>query len=94
MELNLHTQKVYESVISHRLSWKIRVYSYSRLPALLLTESLCVCSQRDEQPFPGCRLWQEYSEGLVYNVSTTTADIDSIPEMSPLGFSDVYAGEW
>lgn len=46
------------------------------------------------QPFPGCGLWQGHSEGLVYNVNTTSAVIDSIPEMSPLGFSDVYAGEW
>lgn len=96
MELKLHTLRtiVYKSVISHWLSRNIGVHSYSRLPFLLLTESLCVSSQRDAQPFPGCRLWQEYSEGLVYNVNTTTADIDSISEMSPLGFSDVYAGEW
>lgn len=56
--------------------------------------TLGVFTQRDVQPFPGCRLWQEQSEGLVYNVNTTSAVIDSILEMSPLGFSDVYAGEW
>lgn len=57
-------------------------------------QSLRVSTQRDVQPFPGCSLWQEHSEGLVYNVNRTSAVIDSIPEMSPLGFSDVYAGEW
>lgn len=57
-------------------------------------QSLRISTQRDVQPFPGCRLWQEHSEGLVFNMNTTSAVIDSIPEMSPLGFSDVYAGEW
>lgn len=61
---------------------------------LLHLQSLRISPQKGLQPFPGCRLWQEYSEGLVYNVNTTLAVIDSIPEMSPLGFSDVYAGEW
>lgn len=40
------------------------------------------------------RLWHEYAGLVVYNVNTTPVIIDSVREMSPLGFSDVYAGEW
>lgn len=39
-------------------------------------------------------LGDEYARPVVYNVNTTPAVIDSVREMSPQGFSDVYAGEW
>jgi len=44
--------------------------------------------------FPWCWLLHEYAGLVVYNVNTTPVVIDSVQEMSPLGFSDVYAGEW
>lgn len=44
--------------------------------------------------FPRRRKQHEYAGADVYNVNTTPAVIDSVREMSPLGFSDVYAGEW
>lgn len=63
-------------------------YSYSLLSFLPLV------ARREISSFPWCRLYHEYAGAVVYNVNTTPAVIDSVREMSPLGFSDVYAGEW
>lgn len=61
---------------------------------VILTVPLLLTTHRQISGFPWCRLRHEYAGAVVYNVNTTPAVIDSVREMSPLGFSDVYAGEW
>lgn len=64
----------------------------------MLTVSLCralpfrLTAHRQISGFPLCRLQDEYAGAVVYIVNTTPAVIDSVREMSPVGFSDVR--EW
>lgn len=72
------------------------LFPFNAIPPLLLilSYSLPLTAHAEISSFPWCRQWYEYAAPVVHNVNTTAAVIDSVREMSPLGFSDVYAGEW